>query len=378
MNIKERLGGRRIINAQGHFTVLGGSLLPEPVRDAMSEAAQGYVDMYELVSRAGHRIAELTRNEAAHVCNGASSGIFLAVLACMTRGDRKAIQRLPCLAGLRSELIIHRAHRIPPDLPVLLTGAQWREIGSAVGTMPIELEAAINERTAAIVFMPGEDFQTGALSIHDTIRIAGEHHVPIIIDSAAELPPPDNLWHFTRDLGADLAVFSGGKALCGPQSSGFIVGRADLVETCRLIGAPNNTVARAMKVGKEEINGVVAALEWFLGLDHIKRKTWVVETLDAWERDLNGFSGVCPIRTRPAASYQWEWRIRVGIDAELCGVTAESVRAQLWDRDPRIAVMLPPHGGEIQLTPYTICPGEEAAVSEALTAIFRCAESSLV
>jgi D-glucosaminate-6-phosphate ammonia-lyase len=366
MSLYDRLGVRPIVNAQGHFTTLGGSLLPAPVQQAMVDAAQRFVDLHELLFCAGARVAALTRNDAAYICNGASSGLVLSALAAMTRGDPRAIARLPDIGGLPNELIVHRVHRIPPDLPILLTGARWREVGTAIGTRRVELEALISERTAAIVFVPAEDCQTGALSVEDVIAIGREAQVPVIVDAAAELPPPDNLWYFTRDLGADIAVFSGGKAMCGPQASGFIVGREDLIAACRSIGAPHAGVARAMKVGKEEIAGLVAALEWFLSLDHDARRARVVEILDHWEATFKGVPGVQPVRTRPAASYQWEWRIRLLIDAATIGFDAHEIRAKLWDRTPRVAVMVPPQGGELHLTPYTLQPSEEVTVSKAI------------
>ncbi len=371
MSIYERLGVRRVINAQGHHTILGNTTLPETVRRAMDEAAQSFVDMHELLERVGERVAQLTRNDAAYVCNGASCGLFLSALAVMTRGDRGAIRRLPAVDGLPNELIIHRAHRVPPDLPVLLTGARWREVGTAAGTSPEEILAAIGERTAAIVYMPNEDFQTGTLSLSDTLAVGREAGVPVIVDAAAELPPPDNLWYFTRDLGADLAVFSGGKAMCGPPGSGIILGRQDFVEACRLIGPPHGGVGRAMKIAKEEVVGLLAALESFLSLDHLARKRRVLATLDYWAETLGRLPGLHAIRARPATSYQWEWRIRLEVDATVTGLTAAHLRSRLWNGEPRIAVMAPPQGGEIQLTPYTLEPGEELLVAKAVAEILR-------
>lgn len=366
MDIYKSLDIEPIINAQGHFTILGGAVLPAPVREAMDIAGQSFVDIPELFVRASQKIALLTKNEAACICNGSSSGLLLAALACMTRGDAKAIANLPKLEGLPAEFIIHRSHRIPPDLPVLLSGAKWKEIGTSIGTRPIELEAAINEQTAGIFYMPGEDFQSGTLSLEDTRAIAAENNIPLIVDAAAELPPADNLWYFTRTMGADLAVFSGGKALCGPQSSGFIVGRPDLIRACQAIGFPNTGIARAMKVGKEEICGLLAALEWFLSINQQDRQARVVAVLDYWERAFSEMPEIHPVRTQPPAEYQPEWRIRLEIDANNSGISAMEIRNTLWNKSPRIAVMVPPNGREIWLTPYTLHPGEETIVAEAL------------
>ena len=199
--------------------------MPEPVLEAMKEAAASFVDMFEIQQQVGRRLAELTHNEAAYVCAGAAAGLFLTSLASMTGGDLKAIARLPGLERLRNEIIIHCAQRIPYDPAVRLAGAKLVEVGNALQTFPWELEAAITDRTAAVLYIAGEHLSSGALSLPETIEIAHANGLPLIVDAAAQLPPPDNLWYFTRDLGADLAIFSGGKELRGPQASGLIVGR---------------------------------------------------------------------------------------------------------------------------------------------------------
>src|SRR5207302_2135557 len=130
-----------------------------------------------------------------------------------------------------------------------------------------ELEAAITPRTACVLYFAGAHYATGALPLADVVAVAHEHNVPVLVDAAAQIPPIANLWHFTRELGADIAIFSGGKGLRGPQSSGLVLGRREIVEACRANGSPNHSVGRPMKVGKEELLGLLAAVEWSLAQD---------------------------------------------------------------------------------------------------------------
>ncbi len=245
MGIYESLGVRRVINADARLTRLGGSLMPEPVLRAMEDAATSYVDMFELQRAVGRRLAELTHNEAACVVTGAAAGLFVTTLACMTGPDAAAVERLPSLAGLKNEVVFQRVQRFAYLPAVPLTGATLVEIGSEPEMHPAELEAAINERTAAILYVAGEHMAAGALPLPEVIEIAHARGVPVIVDAAAQLPPAENLWYFTRELGADLVVFSGGKDLRGPQASGLIVGRPDLIEACLLNGAPESAAREA-------------------------------------------------------------------------------------------------------------------------------------
>ncbi|MCC7024073.1 MAG: aminotransferase class V-fold PLP-dependent enzyme, partial [Thermomicrobiales bacterium] len=251
MSIYTRLGVRTVINADATLTRLGGSLMPPDVLDAVREAAGNFVDMVELQRVVGERLAALTRNEAAYVASGAASGIVLATLAAMTRGDLPTIARLiETGEAPRDEVIVHRAHRIPYDPALRLAGARIVDIGNRLQTFPWELEAAITPRTAMVFYAGGVHLASGALSLPETVEIAHAHGVPVVIDAAAQLPPTENLWRFTREMGADLAIFSGGKDLRGPQASGLVVGSAAMIAAIAANGAPNQRLARAMKVGK--------------------------------------------------------------------------------------------------------------------------------
>lgn len=370
MGIYESLGLRRIINAQGRYTVLGGSLLSEGVTRAMTEASRSYVDIFELQRRVGKQLAALTKNEAAYVCNGATAGLFVTTLACMTGTDARAIERLPSLDGLKNEVIIHRMHRIPLDPAITLTGAKLIEIGNVIRTAPGELEAAINERTAAVMYMPGEFFSINVLTLADTIRIAHAHGVPVIVDAAGELPPVENLWRFTRDMGADLAIFCGGKDLSGPQSSGLIVGRSDLVEACFLNGSPQTRLARPMKVGKEEMIGLLTAVEEYLQTDHQARRKRFEEIVQYWRDALGELRGVC---FKPASFNGMEERVprlRMEIDADLTGFTAAELRQRLMAGNPPVAVEQPLNTSSIFLSPETLGDAEAQILVERLREVF--------
>jgi D-glucosaminate-6-phosphate ammonia-lyase len=370
MSYYQRLDIQRVINADARLTRLGGSLMPSPVLEAMAEAAKSYVDMFELQRRVGAQLAELTQNEAAYVCTGASAGLFLTTLACMTGTDLRAISRLPRLDGLKTEVVIHRGHRIPYDPAVLLAGVTLVEIGNVLQTFPWELEAALGEGTAAVLYVAGEHLSGPVLSLEETIRIAHAHGVPVVVDAAAQLPPPENLWRFTRDFGADLAIFSGGKDLCGPQTSGLVVGRTELIEACFENGAPYQRLGRPMKVGKEEMVGLLAAVEWYLQQDHPARLASFEQTVRSWVQAFDGLPGVTARRDWPNEAGQPVPRALIRLDPEQAGVSAGEILQRLWDGEPPIAAA--PAGNDgIFLTPDTLDSGEEGIVADRLAQLLK-------
>ncbi len=370
MNTYESLGVRQIINANARLTRLGGSVMPPEVLDAMREAAASHVDLFDLQARVGARLATLTHNEAAAVCTGASAGLFLATLACMVGSDLRAIAHLPQITTGKDEVIVHHAHRIPYDPAIRLAGAKLVLVGNALQTFDWELDAAITSRTAAVWYVAGAHLSRGVLSIEETIRIAHAHDVPVIVDAAAQLPPVENLWHFSRDLGADLVVFSGGKDLRGPQASGMIVGRPDLVAACAENGAPHQRLGRPMKVGKEEMVGLLAAVERYLSLDHAARSAGFEATVQGWIAAVAGIPGVTACRAFPNEAGQPVPRVRIEINPAVRGADAPEIARRLWTGNPAIAVATE---GErsIYLTPDCLEPGEEILVAECLVAALR-------
>jgi D-glucosaminate-6-phosphate ammonia-lyase len=357
------LGVQRVVNAQGRYTTLGASLLPAEVTSAMALASRCYVDVFELQRRAGARLAELTRNEAAYVCNGAAAGLFLATLACMTGTDRRAIARLPEL-GTRREVVIHRSHRMPMDPAIVLTGARLVEVGNIMRTETWELQAALNEHTAAVVFMAGDFFAQGSLSLERTVELAHEAGVPVVVDAAAQLPPPDNLWRYTRDCGADLAIFSGGKDLCGPQASGIILGREDLLAAVHLLSSPHTSLARPMKVGKEEVVGLVAAVERYLSLDHAARLAEFESVVEHWCRELGTIPGLQVQRSFPNTMGQPVPRAAVDLDQTVTGLGARRLAERLLAGEPPVAVRVRPHENRVFLSPDTLQAGEAQLVAD--------------
>jgi len=286
------LGVRPLINAATSWTTIGGTLMAPEVLDAMHAAAQAYVDMHELQERAGAEIARLTNNEAAYVTCGAAAGIALGVLAARTRGDLVSIGRLLDSSELPDEVVMHTAHRVPYDHAVRLAGGRVRAVGNVLHTFEHELEAAFGPRSAAVLYVVGGFVAPGALPLETVVRVAHAHEVPVIVDAAGQLPPVANLWRFTKDLGADMAVFSGGKELCGPQASGLVVGTRQWIEAVRANGSPHQRLARAMKVGKEEIMGLVTAVGRFVATDHDRRWSELRERTEGLARMLAAIDGV--------------------------------------------------------------------------------------
>ena len=330
------LGVRHVLNAATTLTSLGGTTLPREVMAAMASAADSCVSMEELHLAAGRRVATLTRNDAGVVTAGAAAAICLAVLAAVTGGQPELISRLPTDDSMERRVVMHRAHRIPYDRAIELVGGQLVEVGNVIQTFEWELESALQRGAAAVLWVAGSHLPSTVLSLETTVRIAHGYSIPVIVDAAAQLPPMSNLWHFTRECGADLAIFSGGKALRGPQSSGLLLGRADLVEAARVNAAPFQRLARAMKVGKEEICGLVAALERYVELDHEAQTVRWAETVDSWVQELEDVHSVSARRLDENEAGQPVARLAVD-----CGSRSRAgeVTSSLWAQDPRIAVL---------------------------------------
>lgn len=367
-SVYEQIGVRPVINANTTLTRLGGSLLPPEVSAAMAEASRSFVDMFELQRAVSARIAELTRNEAAHVSGGASAGLFLATLACITGDDMLAIGRYmqDPLATERRDVMVLAGQRNPYDLAIQLAGARMTQVGNMFQTFPWEIAAAITDRTAAIFYFAGPHLATGTAPLATVIDIAHAHGLPVVVDAAAQLPPRDNLWRFT-DMGADLVLFSGGKGLRGPQSSGLIVGRKDLVEACRLHSSPHQRLGRPMKVSKEDLVGVLVALEQFIELDLDAVLAAEHAVVDRWVADLGAILHVSASKVFPGEAGTGTPRARLDLDPRL-GRSAASIAEELRQGDPPIDVGVE---GEwtIYLTAMTLQEGEERIVTSALTAL---------
>ena len=370
MNIYEELGLRPIINANATLTRLGGSVMHPDVVAAMVEAAKHFVDLDDLQRTVGQRLAELTQNEAAYVSSGAAAGLTLAAAACMTGTNPAAIAQLPDTTGLqKTKIIVHKSHRNGYDHAVRQTGAELVEIGYAGSTQAWELEAAINEKTAAVFWFQGVMTGNGDLPLEQVIEIANASDVPVIVDGAAQVPPTENLWQWTQ-MGAALAVFSGGKDLHGPQSSGLVVGRQDLIEAMRLNGSPNHSIGRPMKVGKEEMMGLLKAVELYLTINQEDRLSRDEETVAGWCQELNKVAGVSAQRSFPNEAGQPLPRALVTIDPAVANVTRDGVVQQLLEGSPAISVATADSDG-IFVNPMTLYENEDEIVLKRLLDILN-------
>lgn len=267
LDIYDRIGVRKIINARAATTAVGGTLMPPEVSEAMIEAAHGYVVISELNAAVGKLIASCTGAEAGYVTAGSAAGMLLAVAACMTGTDPARIRQLPDATGMPDEVVIHRAHRINYDQMFRASGARLIEIGIPSGTQAWELEHAIGERTAAVAYVDSPSVGAGALDFGTVVEVSRRRGVPVIVDAASTLPPVS---HLTRwiEWGADLVIYSGGKGIRGPQDSGLLAGRRDLIAAAAANGAPNAAIGRGMKVSKEAMAGLYVALDRFMRHDH--------------------------------------------------------------------------------------------------------------
>ncbi len=254
-NIYDRLGVRTVINAAGTFTDYGGSLMPPAVVAARAEAATHFVDFGELQNEVGCRLAALLQVESALVTGGAAGGIMLGTAAAITIRCPEFVERTP---GVPFEVLRQRSHRNPYDRQVEMCGVRIVDVESAE-----DVARAVNERTAMMLaynlFEP-----RGKICHAEWLRLADRFSLPTLLDAAADTPPVENLWRFNR-MGYDMVVFSGGKAIRGPQSSGLLLGRSDLIEAAKRNAVPNEgAVGRAVKVSKEDIVGLWTAVELFV------------------------------------------------------------------------------------------------------------------
>ncbi len=358
MGIYDELGVARVINASATLTRLGGSRMPDEVLAAMQDAAGAFVDLVEFQTRVCEEIASLTNNEAAWITSGAAAGIAQSVAACIAGTDPALVDGFPYLEHCeKNEVIVYKSQRNGYDYAARQTGARLIEIGPEEA----DLAVAISRRTACILWFAGSHYADGALSIEEVADIARARGVPVIVDAAAQVPPISSLWHFTRDVGADIAIFSGGKGLRGPQSSGLVLGKKDLVDACRVNASPNSTIGRPMKVGKEETAGLLAAIRWSIAQDEEALLQGYEATVQLWIDGLSNIPGVTAERIYPSEAGQPHGRTLVRVGAH----RRDGIVDALWNRNPRIAVT--PIGDDgIALNPQTLEPGEDALVLEAL------------
>src|SRR3977135_643035 len=262
----QKLGVTPFINAAGTYTVLSASTMPDEVQAAVALAARQPVNLNELLDASGAYLAKRLRCEAALVTAGAAAALVVGTAACVSQGNEQAILNLPTdQTGLRNEVIVQKSHRYGYDHALRNCGIRFVEVETLE-----QYEQAFTERTVMAHFF---NAGPGKIGREDWVRVAHQHGVPCFNDAAADVPPISNLWRYTQ-MGFDLVTFSGGKGLRGPQCTGLLLGRKNLIDAARKNNSPNsNTVGRGLKVAKEEIVGLVAAVDWFLSQDDAAMET---------------------------------------------------------------------------------------------------------
>lgn len=359
----KELGLRTFINAAGTYTALTASLPHPEVIKAINYAALQFVSLVDLQEKVGERIAELLKCEAAMVSAGAASAITLGTAAVVTGGDSEKARRIPTdMTGMKTEVIMQKSHRIGYAHAISNCGVKIIEVETRK-----ELEAAISEKTAMMWFLNYNN-TVGEVRAEEFVAIGKKYGVPTFNDCAADVPPVENLWKYTQ-MGFDLVCFSGGKGLRGPQSAGLLLGRKDLINAARKNAPPyGDTVGRGMKVNKEEILGMLVALEIYLAKDY--QEEWAM-----WEKQIKlindttaAVPGVKPeIHVPPVANHVPSIRIRW--DAAKVKITPEEVRNALRNGHPSIETM--GDDTSVDITTWMMIPGEERIVAKRLKEILQ-------
>lgn len=266
------LGVTRVINANVTMTFLSGSLMLPEVLEAINSTSHDFANMFELQDKVGAKIAEMLKVEGAMVTSGAACAILLGTAACITGADRDKIKQIPNLPGPRPEVIMQKSHRYLFDQAVTTTGAKIVEVEG-----PDEMEKAFSDQTVMALFFNAAEKHS--IPHEQFLAIAKKHRIPTFLDAAADVPPVENLFKYQK-MGFDLVTFSGGKMIRGPQSAGLLFGRKDLIEAAKLNHSPHEApIGRPMKVNKEEMFGMYAALKAYIERDHEKEwNEWLATT----------------------------------------------------------------------------------------------------
>ena len=352
------LGVRAFINCCGVRTLHGGTLLSMPAKQAMAAAAQRFVDLDELMEGAGQRIAELTGAEWGLVTCGSAAALALGTAACVAGNDPVKMLRLPFTEGMANRVVMLRGQRFAYDTAIRMVGTHVVEVGDRT-----ELAAALDDRVAMVAVL-GKDEDKGAIRLEEFAEMAKPRGIPILVDAASEHLVRPNPW---LSRGADLVVYSGGKFLRGPQTSGLLLGRAALVQAAWRNASPHHGFGRPMKVSKEDVIGVVAALEhWFGERDAAAEAQRWDGDLDEIVRAVGRLAGVSCEFIRPV----WTTlvpRLTVRWDAARYPIDGVGLRQMMLDGSPRI--MLDDRwtlAREVGIDPFNFQPGEAAVVGRAL------------
>jgi len=365
-NPYEELGVPTVINCEGTMTVLGGSLLRPELEAVMAMAGRHFVSIPDLEVAAGKRIAEMLKlpdGYTALVTSGAAAAIQSGLAGILTGDNEALIRQLPDLTGMKSEVIIQKSHRNPFDHQLRSTGIKLVEIETRE-----QLHNAVNDRTAMMHFSNFANSE-GQIKVDEWAKLAKQYNVPCMNDAAADTPPVSHLWDYTN-MGYDLVTFSGGKAMRGPQCAGLLIGRKDLVAHALLNNSPHeDTLGRSQKVGKEEIIGMVKALEIYLKEDHdALTREWQAR-LAGISNELTKIPGVStsfftPDIANHVPHMQITWDSKISI-------TPQQVSKIMRNSKPAIVI----GGGEgrpgLQMCSFMLQPGEDKIVAEQLARVLR-------
>ncbi len=356
----KELGVRPIINGAGTYTMFTGTLMRPEALQAMESISQKFVRIDDLHDAVGRRIASLLECDAAMVTSGAFGALTVGTAACMTGTNPELIHRLPDTAGMKDEVIIQRSHRFLYDHAVRNCGVRLIEVDSRD-----ELERAIGNRTAMMLFLNKAE-PSGHIGTAEFVQLGRKHRVPTFNDAAADVPPVDNLFKYTK-MGFDLVAFSGGKGIQGPQGAGLLLGRKDLIEAARLNTAPHSdTIGRGLKVSKEEMVAMLVALELYLARDHeADWREWEAR-IEIIRRSLSALEGVIVERYIPAIANQIP-HLRIRWDHQIVGISPSDVTRRLREGDPSIELIpVPSEKDCLEVAPWTLQLGDAEIVAERL------------
>lgn len=364
-NVYDELGVTTVINGQGTMTYLGGSLIPPEVEAVMAEAGRHFVDIVELEEAAGKKISEMLKlpeGYSAMVTSGAAGAIQSGLAGILTGDDPKLIQQLPDLTGMKSEVLIQKTHRNPFDHQLRATGVKLIEVESAD-----DLRRAVSSRTAMMHFTNFAN-AAGQIKVDEWVKLAAEYKIPTFIDAAADTPPVSHLWDYAR-MGYDLIAFSGGKAMRGPQCAGLLLGKKDLVHYALLNNSPHeDTLGRGQKIGKEEIVGMVKALEMFLNEDHeaVTREWW--SRLDLVARQVTRVPGVSTAYFVPDIANHVP-HMQINWDPRRISLTPQQASDALKGAKPSIVLATTEIG--LAMNSFMLQPGENKIIADRLVSLFR-------
>ena len=362
----DELGVTTVINCEGTMTMLGGSVLRPELEAVMAMAGRHFVSIPDLEVAAGKRIADMLKlpeGYTALVTSGAAAAIQSGLAGILTGDNEALIRQLPDLTGMKSEVIIQKSHRNPFDHQLRSTGIKLVEIET-----PDQLRQAVNDRTAMMHFSNFAN-AAGQIKVDEWVKLGKQYNVPCMNDAAADTPPVSHLWDYTN-MGYDLVTFSGGKAMRGPQCAGLLIGRKDLVAYALLNNSPHeDTLGRSQKVGKEEIIGMVKALELYLKEDHDALAREWQGRLELISRELNKVPGVStsffiPDIANHVPHMHITWDSRVSL-------APREASKLLRNSKPAIVI----GGGEgrpgLTMCSFMLQPGEDKIVAEQLSRVLR-------